>query len=350
MPERQVGPRATRRPTSPLAPGRRGGAALALTAALLAVLTGACTAQAPQDGAPEAGRLRVAASLFPLQDIVRHVAGARADVVVVLPAGASPHTFDLAPSDLARVSGARAVFRIGHGLDDWAIRAIGEAGEAQDVLVDAGIALRQGAEEDEHQGEEEHPEGTAGPEEAEHAAEQEPGGIDPHYWLVAANGAVIARNVAATMAELDPDGAEAYRANARAYATELEGLDRRLADEAAALADRRIATFHDAWFYFAAAYGLEVVATFEPSGGREPSPAWVRDFQDGVRDAGVDVVFAEPQSSTRALEAIARDLGVRIAMLDDIGGPDVPGRSSYTELLAWNMEQIRQAKAGAGGG
>ena len=95
----------------------RAGGALVL-ASLLAV------SLAVTGSGPEAGdaRVKVAATIFPLYDIVRQVAGPVADVVLVLPPGASPHTFEPAPSSVRALDGARALFVIGHGLDDWAVR------------------------------------------------------------------------------------------------------------------------------------------------------------------------------------------------------------------------------------
>jgi hypothetical protein len=100
------------------------------------------------------------------------------------------------------------------------------------------------------------------------------------------------------------------------------------------LPTRRIATFHDAFSYFAEAYGLDVVATFEPYPGLEPSPRFVIEFQRNIRAAAVRVVFTEPQRSIDALRPIARDLGVTLAVLDPLGG--LPGRESYIDLLRFD--------------
>jgi ABC-type Zn uptake system ZnuABC Zn-binding protein ZnuA len=122
----------------------------------------------------------------------------------------------------------------------------------------------------------------------------------------------------------------------RLHAADAE-VRRLLAD----LPTRRIATFHDAFGYFAAAYGLEVVATFEPYAGLEPSPAFVMEFQSKVRAADIRVVFTEPQLSVDALRPIARDLRVTLAVLDPLGGR--PGRDSYLELLRFDARAVATA-------
>jgi ABC-type Zn2+ transport system substrate-binding protein/surface adhesin len=101
---------------------------------------------------------------------------------------------------------------------------------------------------------------------------------------------------------------------------------------------------HDAFGYFADAYGLEVVATFEPYPGREPGPRFVVDFQKKIREAGVRIVFTEPQLAIGALQPIARDLGVKLGVLDPLGG--LPGRDGYVETLAFNARAVASAARG----
>lgn len=287
---------------------------IAVTVAL-AVATSALLA--PR--APGAG-LKVAATIFPVHDIVRQVAGDVAETVLVLPPGASPHTFEPTPGAVRRLAGARALFVVGHGLDDWAARLARGAGVASLVRVDAGIALRR---------------------QAAHG-----GAVDPHYWLALGNGKAIARTVGAELERLAPPRATEIRAALAAYLDRLDAADAEVRRRLAGLGTRRIATFHDAFGYFAGAYGLEVVAVFEPFPGREPGPRFVREFQEVIRRTGVRVLFSEPQLSVETLRPIAGDLGVRLSVLDPLGG--VPGREGYVDLMLFNAGQVAAA-AGAGG-
>lgn len=268
--------------------------------------------------APEArnDRVKVAATIFPVYDIVRQVAGSVADVVLVLPPGASPHTFEPTPSRVRALDGARVLFVVGHGLDDWAARLARGAGVTGLAPVDGGIALRR-------------------------AHDATHGRVDPHYWLSAPNAKAIARSVAEELARLAPDRrAEVDRALA-GYLARLDGADAEVRGLLVDLPTRRIATFHDAFGYFAEAYGLEVVATFEPYPGLEPSPRFVIEFQKKIQAAAVRVVFTEPQLSIDALRPIARDLGVTLAVLDPIGG--LPGRETYLELLLFDARAVAAA-------
>jgi ABC-type Zn uptake system ZnuABC Zn-binding protein ZnuA len=286
------------------------GAARAGALASVAVLVLTLGSLAAEAGAE---RLKVTATVFPLYDIVRHVAEPIADVVLVLPPGASPHTFEPTPSAVRALEGARVLFVIGHGLDDWAARLARGAGITRLAPVDAGIALRR----DPH------------------------GGVDPHYWLSALNAKAIARSVAVELTRLAPDRRGDIDRALAAYLARLDAADAEVRRLLADLPTRRIATFHDAFGYFAEAYGLDVVATFEPYPGVEPSPRFVMEFERSIRAAAVRVVFTEPQLSIDALRPIARDLGVTLAVLDPLGG--LPGRESYIDLLRFDARAVAAA-------
>ena len=292
---------------------------LAALVAFLSLAAGPPFGPAPAGAEGAAAQPKVAATIFPLYDIARQVAGPVADVVLILPPGASPHTFEPTPSAVRGLTGARTLFVIGHGLDDWAARLARGAGVPRLVRVDAGIALR-------------------------HAAGHEHGAVDPHYWLSIRNGEAIARTVAAELERLAPDRAVEIRGTLATYLARLDATDREIRRLLDGLPTRRIATFHDAFGYFADAYGLEVAAVFEPYPGREPGPRFVVAFQQKVRATGVRVVFSEPQLSVDAIRPIARDLGVAISVLDPLGG--LPGREGYLEAMLFNARQVAAALGG----
>ena len=292
---------------------------LATLVALIALAAGPLLGPALAFGETAGSKPKVGATIFPIYDIARQVAGPIADVVLILPPGASPHTFEPTPAAVRSLTGARAVFVIGHGLDDWAARVARGAGVPRLVRVDTDIALRR-------------------------EAGRDGGSVDPHYWLSIRNGEAIARTVAAELEHLAPDRAVDIRGTLAAYLARLEAADREIRRLLDGLPTRRIATFHDAFGYFAEAYGLEVAAVFEPYPGREPGPRFVVAFQQKVRATGVRVVFSEPQLSVDAIRPIARDLGVAISVLDPLGGS--PGREGYIETMRFNARQVAAALGG----
>lgn len=269
--------------------------------------------------------LVVAATIFPAADIVRRVAGPGVRVIQVLPAGASPHTFDLTPRQARELQGARLVFKIG-GIDDWVDAVAESLPGAALVRLDRDIA-RMPAHEDGHD--------HGGRGDRSHPAH------DPHYWLSAANAVVMARTIAGALAAADPVHAASYQENGRRLALELAALHDEIKKELSSLKNRRMIVFHDGWRYFTAAYGLEIVAVFQLSPGREPTPRQLQGLYAAARRHGVKAVFSEPQLPATSLEPLLRDLGLKLVIIDPLGGA-VAG-DSYAALLRRDARAVRRA-------
>jgi len=279
-------------------------------------------------GAPSpAAPLKVAATIFPLYDLVRQVAGPAVAVVLLVPPGASPHTFTVKPGTVRALTGCVAVFTIGHGLDDWATRLAQEAGVQRTIVTDVGIALRHGYSEHHRTG--------AQLQTAAHDA------VDPHYWLSIPNAIRMVQFIAEALAQFDPAAQADYQQRAVAYQEQLRSADGEIRRLLADLPRRDIATFHMAFAYFADTYGLNVVAVFEPAPGKEPGPRYVEAFQQQVRAHKLRTVFVEPQLSEAALRGLSQDLGITLRKLDPEGG--VQGVESYIALMQYNAAQIAAA-------
>jgi len=275
--------------------------------------TAAATAKAP---------LVLAATIFPAADIARHIAGPGLRVIQILPAGASPHTFDLTPGQVRELQSARIIFKIG-GVDDWIDSVAESLPRATIVTLHKGVALKPSRE---------HGHSHSGGEATGHDE------FDPHYWLSAANGVVMAGNIAAALSAADPARAALYEKNYRAYARELQAVHDGIKKELSSLKRNKMIVFHDGWRYFAAAYGLEITAVFQASPGREPTPRDMQELYAQVRRFGIHTVFSEPQLPTASLEPLLQDLGLRLVVLDPLGGT-VAGES-YAGLLRRNARAV----------
>jgi len=179
---------------------------------------------------------KVATTIFPLYDITQQIAGDEFEVVLVLPSGASPHTFDPLPSLLKDLQGSRAVFAIGHGLDNWAT-PVAESIKAPIVTLDHDVDLRTTVEEhmddhyeehaDEHHDEHEDVHGDEdadnhGDEDHDKHEGHDHGPVDPHYWLSLHNAVQITMNIAEELSKLDPENTDIYIVRAEAYVEKIE--------------------------------------------------------------------------------------------------------------------------------
>lgn len=284
------------------------------------VLVGAAllfaVAQTPKPQSEQSQKLRVAVTIYPLYDLVRQVAGNRADVALIVPPGALEHNFELTPKILSDLSGVKTIFAIGHGLDMWALQATNAIPGSSISVVDRGITIRDSSEKDE-------------------------GPTDPHYWLHFGNAQLIADTVVEYLSTLDPNNALVYRENAENLK---EDLAREKAELQAKLEPYRgapILVFHDAWFYFAENFGLEIAGAFEPFVAEEPTPRHLAELASIVKEKNITTFFTEPQLSSTAIESFAEEYHLGIAVLDPLGG--MQGRLTYQELMRYNAEQVLRA-------
>jgi zinc transport system substrate-binding protein len=276
----------------------------------------ACTGIA--SSAPEVShRLPVAASIAPLADFTHQVGGDHVQVITLVPPGASPHTFELSPSQVKQVAGARLLVLNGVGLEYWADKLIHSASNPELMVVDTsqGIEILGG---------------DAG----------EPGG-NPHIWLDPQNAIMQVRHIQDALIQADLAHAEEYRVNAERYIHELQTLDQEITDEVATWSKRQFIAFHPAWVYFARRYGLEQAAVIQRSPGREPSPAEVAHIIETARRIGAKAIFAEAQFSPEAAQTIAEESGAYVLFLDPLGSSLCD--PCYPNLMRYNVTRMAQA-------
>ncbi len=269
------------------------------------------------------GQISVAATIFPLYDIVRNVGGSAVSVQLILPANAEPHTFEPTPSTINLVQNSAVVYEIGHGLDSWVTPI---AGRVPQVVVDRGIAIRTA---------------PVSPTDVARALGTEPAqGDDPHYWLTVTNARLIAATVAADLSARFPAVKDEVARNLQDYDRQLADADARIKAALSGVKNHDIISLHDAWYYFSEAYGLKVVGTFEPTPGREPTPKYLEALKQAVDQYGIRTLYREPQFDSRPIETFAQDYGLRLVVLDDLGGP--ADRDTYVKLMEFNASAIAE--------
>jgi len=257
-------------------------------------------------------RIPVFVSILPQKYFVEQVGKERVEVRVMVPPGASPHTYEPKPRQMAAVSGARAYFAVGVIFEEVWLDKIRASNPAMRVVhTDHGITKLPMAFHDHHDGEK-HPEKTDSPENRKH--ETDHGARDPHIWLSPPLVVIQARNILKGLQEVDPEHAAFYAANCRAFISMVESLDQELRHVFADLKGRAFMVFHPSWGYFAHAYGLKQVPV--EIEGKHPKPAQLKALIDYARAHRVQVVFAQPQFSSKSAEQVAREIGGRVAFAD----------------------------------
>ncbi|MFN3449146.1 MAG: metal ABC transporter solute-binding protein, Zn/Mn family [Roseococcus sp.] len=301
----------------------------------------------PRPAAAQAGPPVVVASFSILGDLVQQVGGPRIALRVIAGPGVDAHHFQPRPSDAQALRDAALLIRNGLGFDPWFDR-LARAAAGQRAIpmltVTDGIAPRsmEAHHHHHHGGAERRTQHAAGPRRV----------ADPHAWQDVRLAQHYVRAIAAGLARMDPAGAEAHEAAAAAFLRRLEALDAWIRAEIATVppARRKVLTTHDAFGYFADAYGVTFLAAQGVSAEAEPSAAAVARLIRQVRAENLTAVFLEGQGGQAVLERLAREAGVRVRgrlYADALSPPDGPA-PTYEAMMRHNVAlMVAAMKEGA---
>ncbi len=305
-------------------------------------------ATAPAASGPAPVKLKVLCSTFPIYLFTRNVVAGRDNIQLdlLLPAGLGcPHDYVVTARDMQTLTAADVLILNGLGMEESLDRPLKQA-RADLKVIDSSVGIAKliplaSGKHDHAHGRDQHPEQQAseqGREEGQHEA-----AFNPHLFASPRQAARVVRNIAEALAKLDPAGAAAYRANARAYAARLEKLADDFAAAVAALPNRKIVTQHAVLDYLARDTGLEVVAVIQATAGQEPSAAEMIELVQVIRRRGAAAVLSEPQYSVKVAATIAREAGVPWAVLDPVanGPPDAP-LDHYEKVMAGNLKMLKE--------
>jgi zinc transport system substrate-binding protein len=269
--------------------------------------------------AREGGRPLVVASIFPVGDLARSLAGGAAEVMVLLPPRASPSTFEPTARQMADVAHASAFLFVGGGMDRWAEAMVRE--DAPIVRLTTGMRLAQG-----------------------HTHEGDEGTGNPHVWLdpVRVRDELLPR-IEAVLSVAAPDRAAGIQARARALADSLTALDAEIRTLLTGVPTHGFVSTHSAWVYFAERYGLEEIGSVYESPGREPSARYLAGLVASAREEGTRAVFIEPQLGEAGARTVASELDVPVHLLDPQGGEGQAERETYLALMRFNARQMARA-------
>ena len=272
--------------------------------------------------------IKVLASTTFLADIAQNIAGDRAQVESLLPAGADPHAYQEAPTDVAKIAESSVLILNGMEYEHFIEPLLENAG-GQRLVIEATAGLTP------HEMEEHAAEGE------EHAHEAG----DPHMWLDPNLVITYVENIRDGLSEADPEGAETYKANADAYIAQLQELDAFIKDQVENVpAERRLlVTNHEALGYFAERYGFEVVDTIIPSLSTEAnaSAQEVAAAIEAIKATGAPAIFLGEVENADLANQIADETGVKVVnslYLETL--TDGEPAATYIDMMRFNVTQI----------
>ncbi|MBR0567694.1 metal ABC transporter substrate-binding protein [Azoarcus sp. L1K30] len=281
-------------------------------------------------GAAQAAPIDVTASFSILGDMVREVGGERIRVQTLVGADEDAHAFQPRPSDSRRIGNARLVVVNGLGFDDWMARLARSGGYKGPVVIASRGVTTLAMDADKHG----------------HGH-----GIDPHAWQDVGNAQRYVDNIATALIEVDPEGADTYRANAARYAGELKVLDAQIREALGSLsaAQRKVVSSHDAFGYFAHAYDLQFLSPVGVSNDAEPTAKGVARLIQQLRKEKVPAVFIENISDPRLSERISAESGAVMGgtlYSDALSAASGPA-PTYVTMMRHNLHTLMAALTSA---
>ena len=314
-----------------------------------------------------------------IADLVRNVGGSRVSIHNLVPPGADVHTHQTTPQDSVAIAGADLIVSNGAGLLPQVVELIEQTASSDTVQVTAS----QGLEPDEftqfqfpqhgngqgrfpaddhasdapghhddddddrddghpgnalgHRDDDDHPGNPIGHHDDD---DDDHGSGDPHFWQNPSFMVHYVNKIADGLIAVDPENGHEYLNNAAGYIGQLERLEAYIVDQTATIPPERrvIVTFHDAFGYFGARFGFEVLAFVGAYGG-DVAPDDILSVLDLVQDRGLPAVFAEPQFSADALEQVARDAGIEVGLIRSLPDGQYP---EYVNMMRANIDVLAE--------
>ena len=263
-------------------------------------------------------RLRVVASFYPIWFFSSEIGGEKANVEILIPDNAEPHSWQPSPSDLIKVSEAKMFVYNGAGFEPWADDFIAQISDPNVIIIDSSKNITQII--------------VAGSFE------------DPHFWLDPLNAKIQAENILAGYLSADPANATYYRNNEQDLEARLADLNEKFQVGLANRTKNAIVTTHEGFGYLAHRYNFHAYAAIGISADQLPSAQDLADLVQLIRDLGLNYVFAEPIFSDAIIETVAQETGAQVLILDGIHGRT--GIHSHLDYFGIMYENLKNLKIG----
>jgi zinc/manganese transport system substrate-binding protein len=242
-------------------------------------------------------KIRVAASLPDLASIASSVGGDQVEAFSIAKPNANPHSVEVLPSYMIKVSRAAVYLKVGLGLDGWADALIEGSRNGGLLVVDcsAGIAVldKPAGKVDASLGDV-HPDGN------------------PHYWLDPANAGRIAAAIRDALKKADPAHAGGFDRNAEAFLAANAEKAQAWAARMGPLRGNAIVTYHSSWAYLAHAYGLRIVGYVEPFPGIPPTARHLAGLVEKAKAEKAGLLLLEPYFPDKDARFLERTAGLRL--------------------------------------
>ncbi len=288
---------------------------------------------------------KVTVDIAPVHSLVSKIMNGVGKPDLIIPAGASPHEYQLKPSNAKSLEDADIVFWIGEDLTPWLEKGLSSLAQDSSIISLLGVdgiellSFREGAlfeahdhdDHDDHDdhGKKKHDDHDDHDDHDEHAH----GDHDPHAWLSPQIAKVWLNVIAAKLSEADPDNAGKYFSNAKLARDNVDSLVSEVNSILDPIRDKKFVVFHDAYQYFEKDFGISASGAISLGDASDPSPARLAEIRKRVVDEAVECVLAEPQYKQGLVMAVVEGTNANTAVIDPLGVKLESGPNLYENLI-----------------
>ncbi|EKV55844.1 periplasmic solute binding protein [Brachyspira hampsonii 30446] len=246
---------------------------------ILSLLAGCSNAS--KDNEVSSNKLKVYASIYPIYDFAKKICGDKADVYNMTSAGSEPHDFEITSKDMADLTKADLFIYNGGGMEHWVDTVKDSIKELKYVETSSNISNE---------------------------------GLDPHFWLSPIKAKKQMENIKNALADIDSVNADYYNSNYNFYADKLDELDNHFKEVLSNIKNTNLVVTHPAFGHFCKEYSLNQVAIARD----EADPKAMSETIDFIKNNDVKAIFYEEFSSSKLVDSIAKETGVKVLTLNPI--------------------------------
>ncbi len=294
----------------------------------------------------EAGRTAdapvVVTSIKPVHSLVSAIMQGVGTPELIVDGAASPHTYNMKPSNARALQNAKVVFWVGPGLEAFLekpLEAIGSDAVVAELDKAPGLTklkFREGGafephDDGDHDDADHH--GSDGHDHADADHDHAHGAFDTHLWLDPQNAKAMAAEITTTLVAADPANALTYQANAKTLDDKLDALDKEITGIVSPVKDKPFIVFHDAYQYFENRYHVRVAGSITVSPETIPGAERIAEIHKKVGELGATCVFAEPQFQPRLVDVVIEGTKAKAGVLDPEAATLDAGPDLYFDLM-----------------
>jgi zinc transport system substrate-binding protein len=285
----------------------------------------------------------VLVSIKPIHSLVASVMKGVGEPKLIVEGAASPHTYNMRPSNAAALQNADLIFWVGHGMEAFLEKPLESLGSKATVVTleetpgltklkfrEGGVFEPEAEEEGHDHG---HGHAAGADDEGHDDGDHDHEGNDVHLWLDPMNAKVFVAEIEKQLVQADAENAATYQKNAAELIKGIDALDAEIKETVSPIKDKPFIVFHDAYQYFEHRYGVKVAGSITVSPETMPGAERVQEIHRKVEDLGATCVFAEPQFEPKLVKVVTEGSKARSGILDPEAGALTEGPDLYFEMM-----------------